>query len=612
MKNIIFFLCSIVISFSITKAQNKNYLDGITKSYITVNNISSCFWNNGVSDYDEKEIEIIELLEDDTLITHTLRRGAACTYPMGSNKQVVFSSGLLWGATIEDENYIGGKKVLVGGTHYGSNLQPGKIISPQNSENPSLKKNRIFRVRPDYKTANLLQDSLVENITINEIRKQYAEDWYNWPATDGAPFQDINKNGIYEPEIDIPGIENSAQTIWYVANDLDSSKLNIFGSEPLGVELQTTIWALDTIVYNIEAVKNTIFRKYILINKSTNHFKDMYFSLFVDLDIGNAKDDFVGCDSTLGLGFAYNGNLSDSIYSPLSPPAIGFDILQGPIAKGIYNEDKNKNGVDDGNEFAIFKNRKIGPGYYNQNMTSFYFSLYPIGQGRGDLGDILFLRLYNTFHGRISSTGSPFVSPITGKETKFMLSGNPLLKSGWVDGYLHPPSERFMYLSSGPFEMTHGDTQEVVIAQIVAGSFGNVDAITSVSLLKYYDKQIQTIYNYAKYDDITSLQKQIIMKDFNLSQNYPNPFNPTTIINYNIPLSRGARGVLKNNLPAFGVVTLKIYNILGKEITTLVNETKPSGTFEVNFDASNLPSGVYYYQLKTESFVQTKKMILLK
>jgi len=85
---------------------------------------------------------------------------------------------------------------------------------------------------------------------------------------------------------------------------------------------------------------------------------------------------------------------------------------------------------------------------------------------------------------------------------------------------------------------------------------------------------------------------------FVLAQNYPNPFNPRTIISYRLPVTSS--------------VTLKVYDVLGNEIASLVNEEKPAGEYEVEFDATGLPSETYFYQLKTGSFIQTKKMILIK
>jgi len=85
---------------------------------------------------------------------------------------------------------------------------------------------------------------------------------------------------------------------------------------------------------------------------------------------------------------------------------------------------------------------------------------------------------------------------------------------------------------------------------------------------------------------------------FNLQQNYPNPFNPNTLIKYQIP--------------ELSFVTLKVYDVLGNEITTLVNEEKSAGSYEVEFDGNQLTSGIYFYQLRADSFVETKKMALMK
>ncbi len=89
-----------------------------------------------------------------------------------------------------------------------------------------------------------------------------------------------------------------------------------------------------------------------------------------------------------------------------------------------------------------------------------------------------------------------------------------------------------------------------------------------------------------------------IVRDYSLEQNYPNPFNPNTKISYSIKEE--------------GLVTLKVYDVLGTEIAVLVNENKPAGIYEVSFNASNLPSGMYIYKLQSGSFTGVKKMLLTK
>jgi hypothetical protein len=102
-----------------------------------------------------------------------------------------------------------------------------------------------------------------------------------------------------------------------------------------------------------------------------------------------------------------------------------------------------------------------------------------------------------------------------------------------------------------------------------------------------------TITPATKYDEISQLPSE-----FALKQSYPNPFNPTTTIKFDIP--------------ELSFVTLKVYDVLGKEITTLVNEEKPAGRYELEFNATNLPSGIYFYRLQAGDFIQTRKMILMK
>jgi hypothetical protein len=99
-----------------------------------------------------------------------------------------------------------------------------------------------------------------------------------------------------------------------------------------------------------------------------------------------------------------------------------------------------------------------------------------------------------------------------------------------------------------------------------------------------------------------------IPETFSLSQNYPNPFNPVTKIKFQIPLLRGVEAV-----GGRGVLTqLTIYDALGKEIAILVNQQLQPGIYESDWDASAYPSGVYYYKLESDSYTETKKMVLIK
>lgn len=110
------------------------------------------------------------------------------------------------------------------------------------------------------------------------------------------------------------------------------------------------------------------------------------------------------------------------------------------------------------------------------------------------------------------------------------------------------------------------------------------------------------------FGDIVSVdddQSSELPSKFNLFNNYPNPFNPSTTIKYSIPLVDSRHGIASH-------VTLKVYNILGREIATLVNKIQKAGIYEVDFNSLNLASGVYFYKLQSGNFVESKKMILLK
>jgi hypothetical protein len=156
------------------------------------------------------------------------------------------------------------------------------------------------------------------------------------------------------------------------------------------------------------------------------------------------------------------------------------------------------------------------------------------------------------------------------------------------------PTEREMLLTPLAIKDTN-----LIIAQVMHDGqfYANYDPVNRILTLPAgVGGQFEVTYNTL----ITNIvaDATVTVDDFELSQNYPNPFNPVTTIRYKIPDQSFA--------------TLKVFDLLGREISTLVNEEKSAGNYEVKFNASSLPSGIYFYRLQSANFDKIKKMILMK
>ena len=99
-------------------------------------------------------------------------------------------------------------------------------------------------------------------------------------------------------------------------------------------------------------------------------------------------------------------------------------------------------------------------------------------------------------------------------------------------------------------------------------------------------------------ENVSAVDDNLNKLDFALNQNYPNPFNPATVISY--------------QLAATSQVSLKVYDVIGNEVADLVNKVQPAGKYKVTFNAADLPSGIYFYQLRADGFNEVKKMTLLR
>lgn len=432
------------------------------------------------------------------------------TFPKGT-AGFIYAEGIFWGGKVDDGVT---PVVRVAGNGYASSCRAGRILTDASGnvtgrepDDPNTL--RPYKVRRDWSTADLTDDAaafyLVPSPSVTQsqkqdVRDQYLVDWVNWPASKGAPYDDRNGNGVYDPDpngrlqsangdtlFDIPGFPGADQTMWIVYNDLDPGRAaQDYGSPPIGLEVQETDWAYAA----TNSLGNMIFKKSKIIYKGTVStprtatIDSMFIVQWSDPDDGQYSDDFAGCDTILSLGYVYNSSSHDAIYTDqfgLAPPAGGFDFLQGPIVRGTPQDS------------AIF-DLKVIHGYKNLPMTTFTYFAAGSQRDDPDRGGAYSgtLQWYNLMRGCEPRPQYPAGVPLYdqfGNVTHFELTGDPVLGAGDLDGKPTlanpnrlPPGDRRIVLSSGPFTMARGDTQEVVTALV--GGLG-LNYLSSVSVLKY-------------------------------------------------------------------------------------------------------------------------------
>ena len=278
-----------------------------------------------------------------------------------------------------------------------------------------------------------------------------SSDYLNWPsapapAGQGAPLDSLG-NPLLLGDL----------TLWSAYNDADASRhtnSTAGRTAPLGLEIQQSTFAFA----RGGALGNIIFLKFKLINKGANQLDSAYVSIWADPDLGDASDDLVGCDTTLSLGYVYNESSNDAVYGT-SPPALGFDFFKGPTVE-------------------------VSPGVLDTlGLTS--FNKYINGEDPTSAEEA-----YNLMKG-LHKDGTPLhvndddLQPIT----KFQFPGDPVTNSGWLDS---GGNDRRMQLSSGPFFMAPGDTQEVVCALIVGQG---TNQLNSISDMKQKDVAAQLVFD---------------------------------------------------------------------------------------------------------------------
>jgi hypothetical protein len=570
----------------------------VANARIDINNLNALQSNVGYSDYNlNSNLEGTE-------------------FPRGSGKNAVFESGLLWGGFVRGDT---SGQVRVGGSAYISGLEPGPILDNGQPADPSDSKWSIYTVRPDVFPNGPDVDLSGEvaayaeggqTVTASDLRAQYEANWTNWPAAGtandlGAPFEDVNKDGKYEPDIDIPGVPGADQTVFYVANDEDGTLTQgLYGTQPLGIELHATFWAYA----QQGALGNMYFKKWEIINKGYQKYTidSMFVSFWSDVDLGDANNDLVACDTTLSLQIVYNGEATDKVYDPLPPPADGFDFFQGPTVPGSPTDSAIL--IEQPFKFSYVHGKK------NLPMTAAYFFVNSSSNfadpSQGEtIGSTQFYRYFN---GEYGVSGDPFINPKTNKPTKFAFSGNPVTGTGWIDGIAIPPGDRREGMASGPFNLAPGDTQQVVVAEIFAGAIPSVNYLQAVTLVEVYDKTAQNAYDHF----------------FNLPTPPPAPHVQVNELNNKISLDWGEvpsfvaateNSVIKDELDSVDVTGGGYYKFEGYNVYQLpyksasISEAKLLATYDLIDSVKYVPyvdlstrqvNPSYYIQYGTDSGIK--------
>ncbi len=253
-----------------------------------------------------------------------------------------------------------------------------------------------------------------------------------------------------------------------------------------------------------------------------------------------------------------------------------------------------------GGTYVAFANGVLDPGMYasNPDGKSTAFTLFVKDMAREAAQDTSKVEFF-VLHG---STDAPTVDIIARGVATLVDNAS----YGDITDYLAVPA------SSYTLDITPGDDNNTIVTSITADLTGLAGGTAAVFASGFLDPSSNqngsgfgvfaalangTVVQFGGLTDVKTSEVKT-PSNFNLAQNFPNPFNPSTKIEFSLPVKQE--------------VSLKVFNLLGQEIATLLNKEMNEGTYNLNFDASSLSSGVYLYQLRAGNFVQTKKMTLLK
>ncbi|MBK5284884.1 MAG: T9SS type A sorting domain-containing protein, partial [Bacteroidia bacterium] len=422
-----------------------------------------------------------------------------------------------------------------------------------------------------------------------------TSDMISYPgnAPDGqrlAPFYDADGDGIYNstngdyPDFGLNGSPNCCnilhgdQAIWWVINDVCGPH-TASGGSALGIQILCQAYAYNTIDQDIN---NTTFYQYQIKNCSSTQYNSVYFGFFIDADLGYYLDDYVGCDVTRGMGYAYNGDSNDDLPNGygLNPPAIGIDFLHGPRADAADGIDNNRNCVIDESGEDIIMSKFV---YYNNDFTVtgnpvVAFDYYNYLKGLWKDGTLM------TYGGSGHLSGGPscsFMFPgSSDHQYEWGTGGNcntpAPAQPDWTEANAgNAPADRRFLMSAGPFTMPPGAVMDcITMAAIWARDMADPGPYYSLAALQTADDKVQMFFDSCYNVNILGIKQEVMIH----ASVFPNPTNDLLEVNFGQNISDGK---------------FILYDIFGKAIKEVAVKNKTT----INVSCKEFAAGIYVYKI---------------
>jgi len=463
--------------------------------------------------------------------------------PFGEGASPVFAASFWVGGKVDGE-------LRVASARYGLyNFWPGPLDDAASPPTDCSAYDRIYEVsRQDvarYLATGLVSDNLRD-----------------WPVEAGAPVLDgdgdptnYNLAGGDQPEIlgDV--------AVWWVMNDAGNEH-GFRGTLPLGIEVRVLAYAFDPLTPS--ALGETTFYRYQIANRSAKPIDSLFVSMWTDIDLGGASDDFTGTDTLRNLIYVYNSDNEDDLYGE-APPAWGIQVLDGFVGLANGRDDDFDGTIDEADEEMRLSTAPVAP----KNSCT--------GLGSGDPGTP---EGYFNVQKGLFDAGLPIEAyrwgcgPPGTASTVFAYTGDPAQNEYWTEinadgqGTSNENGDRRMVLSTGPGHLAPGESVELVYAMPYARGADHLKSVTALRALAgvlsgAYD---QGAFASRPVDAAEYVGNEPLLSKRQLELARVNP-NPSA--------SGAAWAVLY--LPEEATASAKVYDLLGRELATVVDGVLSKG-----------------------------------